>query len=52
MLWANGYFETGTNEFMNPIRARITRCDMAKKHEKVQAGSGDVFTDLGFADAG
>lgn len=25
---------------------------MAKKTEKVQAGSGDVFKDLGFADAG
>ena len=25
---------------------------MAKKREKVEAGSGDVFTDLGFADAG
>ena len=25
---------------------------MAGKREKVQAGSGDVFTDLGFADAG
>ena len=24
---------------------------MAKKHEKVEAGSGDVFVDLGFADA-
>lgn len=25
---------------------------MAKKHEVVEAGSGDVFVDLGFADAG
>lgn len=25
---------------------------MAKKREKVEAGSGDVFVDLGFADAG
>ena len=25
---------------------------MAKKREKVDAGSGDVFVDLGFADAG
>ena len=24
---------------------------MAKKHEAVEAGSGDVFVDLGFADA-
>ena len=25
---------------------------MARKREKVEAGSGDVFVDLGFADAG
>jgi len=25
---------------------------MAKRHEKVEAGSGDAFVDLGFADAG
>jgi predicted XRE-type DNA-binding protein len=25
---------------------------MARKREKVEAGSGNVFTDLGFADAG
>jgi hypothetical protein len=25
---------------------------MAKKHETIEVGSGDVFVDLGFADAG
>jgi len=33
-------------------RERITRCAMARRPKAVEAGTGDVFVDLDFVDAG